>query len=850
MTATDKIKNILAIYSEKAESRMNSFGLAPRPLDEAEVKGLFDGLRQAAKDGEDIEGKLLEQTKKLLKDEVRRGSYPSSEAKAAELDKIIRADEVSVISKEEALDMLLDMNGGAADKYMAAYHGRDDIDLEKVGHRLENIFFISKEAFDELYKHAKGGSKRAAKVIENWANRNWEKYENFPNVITKFALKTGDYITTGHLSPSKHAGSRTDKPKHGLYIMEGRDDEPNFIKRAAEQKAKGGVCVVGGEGFGEGSSRKSATYSLLEVIGEPAAGEPEKKNGGVLIAKSIAPIFENSIIASGIIPLKANTDAIDEGDELEIKLDENTIFDKTKGISISFQALSEFTIKKLKAGGMNAYMAKKQLYERSKEAAKELGVSFKEEAKAQFDKAMPPQTLMQKIFTHNRLDGKPYTQTGESVELKIRGVFSQDTTGPMTFDEYLAMSGGPSFQSGFVIQSVCHTGECPTSEERDTQRYLQNFSRERGGIGLRVGEGVIHTIGNRFVLPTDVIVGGDSHTRSERGASFPAGSDIVAAAMKYGMLEINADEEVRVDIKGELSEGVTARDLASMTVLQAEKDGLGKGVYNGRVIEFSGMDGFNRDERYILTNSVAERSASAGLIPADDITIKSIEKDLKYLRLRYENGDRSSSLLNTIEAFEQYLSAPFKPHSDEGAKYAARLTIDLGDYKEPLLAKPHHPDNVAALSEVAGTKLDEVFIGSCVGGDIGSIRAAALLVEGKLVPEHIHFVVIPASEDIYRELSSDGTLKKLADAGAVIGVPGCGLCMGNKRRIGENAVALTTTTRNFKSRIGPASSQTYLGSAHVAALSALAGEIVGLDMYMQEYKQRIAGREEQIFSGV
>jgi len=445
----------------------------------------------------------------------------------------------------------------------------------------------------------------------------------------------------------------------------------------------------------------------------------------------------------------------------------------------------------------------------------------------------PPQTLAQKIVAYNRLDGKDTILPGETAQVKMRGAFSQDTTGPMTMDEYQSMAGG-DFGAEFVVQSLCHTGECPSSSERDTHKFLHDFVTERGGVCLQTGEGIIHTIGNRFVLPTDVIVGGDSHTRTPRGVSFPAASDIVAGVMKYGKQDLTMDESVKVKFTGRPPAGITARDLVSALVIYADKT-VGKDVYNGRIIEMEGLEFLSSDERYILTNAVAERSASAGVVPSDELTIETIKENLQYLKSR-PDADSSPSVKNTIKAIEEYLEAPVLFEADADAEYAAEIEIPLEELSEPLVAKPHHPDNVAPISEVQGEEIDEVYIGSCVGGDLKSIKEAAEVIDGHQIPQDVNVVVGPASRDIYEELIVDGTMAKLTHAGATVIMPGCGLCMGNKRRIGSGSTAFTTTTRNYQSRIGPSDSRTYLGSAQVAGCVAVLGHIPSKEEYFKLYK--------------
>ncbi len=824
-------------YIKKSDDRKKEHNLQARAITNEECEAFFTLLSDKS-----IDKNILENIKNIISNFVRRGSYDETNTKAKKLFDIING-ETSYISVDNAINLLLDMKGGASDIYSISLLGLnfDKNILEKITKKLSCIYLISQEAFDKAVSMSTN-NEYAKKLLSLWANESWENDNTFEMIRELKVIKVGDNISTDHLSPGKHASSRTDKPLHAKYLMEGRDDESDFLTRfkkiSDENKS---IAMVGGSNFGEGSSRKSATFNLLEIIGKKIEGEPDRKDGGILIAKTIAPIFENSLIASAIVPIKVDTTNINENDEIIIDFKKNIITNKTQNINIDFPSINDFAMRKIKSGGMNAYMSKKTLLSWAIEYAKKNDIKYKNiEVENNKDNIDKPQTITQKLFTLNRLDNKKYTEKKEIVEVKIRGVFSQDTTGPMTYDEYLSMSGGKSFQSDFVVQSLCHTCECPTTEDRNTQKYLQNFCASHGGVALKVGEGIIHTIANRFVLPTDIIVGGDSHTRSERGISFPAGSDIVAAAMKYGFLELSLDREIKVTLNGKLNKGITARDIVSMFVIDAEKQSKeGKDIYIGSIVEIDGVHDLSCDERYILTNAIAERSSTAAIIAADEKTIENIEKDYRYLKSRYNNGDKSKSLIKTIENFEKYLESKIIINSDKNAIYDGLINIELSDYKEPLIAKPHHPDNIATLSELTGTPIDEVFIGSCVGGDIQSIRNASILMKNKKIADNIQCIVTPSSADIYQSLLEDGTLAILHEAGAIIGIPGCGLCMGNKRRIGNNSNAFTTTTRNFHSRIGPESAKAYLGGSEIAALTAIEGSIVSLEKYMNEYDNKI-----------
>ncbi|MFW6022323.1 MAG: bifunctional aconitate hydratase 2/2-methylisocitrate dehydratase [Halanaerobiaceae bacterium] len=834
----EKLIELLNDYKDKAIRRKETYGLLPRPLSEEEVEVIIKGLTLDNLDEEIFEVFEEEQLDKLLirllSEEVRRGTFPSSYVKAEGLADFIRGEfESDYLSAEDALELLDEMKGGAASvefvKLLDEGYFTDEI--IKI---LKDTVLVNKDEFDKLGEMVEE-NEDVGELIKSWAEKEFADDWNLENEYKGISIKVGDNITTGHLSPSKNADSRTDQPLHAQFIMDGREDEADFMDRLAELKESGkDIFFVAGEALGEGSSRKSATYTMLQVLGDPVEGEPEKKQGGVVLAKSMAPIFKNSLIASGILPVLCDTDGIEEGDDLSVDMDkEKVIVNGDKEIEIKLPI--EYQLNKIAAGGMNYFDAGNELQKWAVEYCENNNIEYDIDDKTDSDEKREnlPQTLAQKIVGMNRLDEQDTILPGETAEVRIRGVFSQDTTGPMTIEEYQAMSGG-QFGAEFVVQSLCHTGECPSSEDRSKHIYMDEFITERGGVCLKPGEGIIHTIGNRFVLPTDVIVGGDSHTRTPRGLSFPAASDIVAGAMKYGKQTLTMDESVRVIFKGKPNKGITARDLVSTLVVYADKT-VGKAVYNGRIIEMEGVEYLDSDERYILTNAVAERSASAGTVPPDEKTLEAIKENLEYLKTR-NDADTSPSVKDTIKSIEEFLANPVLLKADEDADYAATIEIPLEEVTEPLVAKPHHPDNVAFLSEIAGIELDEVFVGSCVGGDIESIRAAARIVEGRTIPHDVNFVVSPASLDIYTQLAEDGSLARLTAAGATVIMPGCGLCMGNKRRIGPGETALTTTTRNYQSRIGPADSKTYLGSAHVAACAAILGRFPTVDEYFEMYK--------------
>ncbi|WP_408955059.1 bifunctional aconitate hydratase 2/2-methylisocitrate dehydratase [Natroniella sp. ANB-PHB2] len=829
---------VLEDYKKKALARKKDYDLPPRPLSTVEVEAIIAGLQLEGLDDEMFtifaEERLDQLLLRLLTEEVRRGTFPSSHIKAEGLADIVREEIVTdYLSQEKALELLAQMKGGAATGELINLL-EEEYFIDQITEILKDTVLINRAEFDKLVQLMIDND-TVVGIIKSWAEREFAVDWKLEDKYEGLSIKVGDNITTGHLSPSKNADSRTDHPLHAQFIMDGREDEADFLERLEKLKEEGqDIFFVAGAALGEGSSRKSATYTMLQVLGKPVDGEPEKKAGGVVIAKSFAPIFKNSLVASAILPLECDTDSITEGDRLELDLDnEKLTVNGEEELEIKLPI--KYNLNKIAAGGMNYFNAGNELQQWASDYCTEEGINFDQSklpAEAETEQERVPQTLAQKIVGFNRLDGKDTILPGETATVRVRGVFSQDTTGPMTLDEYQAMAG-EDFGAEFVVQSLCHTGECPSTEDRDRHQFIEDFVTKRGGVCLEPGEGIIHTIANRFVLPTDVIVGGDSHTRTPRGVSFPAASDIVAGAMKYGKQDLTMDESVRVVFTGQPKEGITARDLVSTLVVYAEKT-VGKDVYNGRIIEMEGVEFLDSDERYILTNAVAERSASAGVVVPDQKTIEAIEDNLEYLKSRVD-AETSPSVKETIASIEEFLADPLLLQPDEDAQYAATIEIPLDELEEPLVAKPHHPDNVAGLSEVGGVELDEIFIGSCVGGDLESIQAAARILEGKQVPQGVNFVVCPASRDIYNQLAQDGSLANLTAAGATITMPGCGLCMGNKRRIGSNVTALTTTTRNYQSRIGPADSKTYLGGAHVAAVAAILGKIPTVEEYFEYY---------------
>ncbi|MGM0500766.1 MAG: aconitase family protein, partial [Bacillota bacterium] len=569
-----KLENLLDClneYKKKAVERKNAYGLDPRPLEAAEVESLFAGLKV-----EDLENKtftIFEEERldqlilRLISEEVKRGTFPASHAKAEGLTEIIkeakiREEENPYLSSKEALKLLAEMKGGAATSRLIDLFAKE-IYRDQITEILKETVLVTKADFEKLKELAAENpyfKKKIDELMLSWVYRDFAEDWELESEYQGLSLRVGDNITTGHLSPSKNANSRTDQPRHAQFVMDGRDDEEDLWGRVNELKAEGeSVFFTAGKALGEGSSRKSATYTMQQLLGEPVKGEPEKKKGGVVVAKSFAPIFKESLVASGILPLEADTTEIKEGDSLKVDLEAKKLVVNDE-LELEIKLPINYKMKKIAAGGMTYFDAGNELQTMALAYCEENGIETGDiktpaEENVVEEDSKPPQTLAQKIVAYNRLDGKDTILPGETAQVKMRGAFSQDTTGPMTMDEYQSMAG-EDFGAEFVVQSLCHTGECPSSSERDNHKFLHDFVTERGGVCLQTGEGIIHTIGNRFVLPTDVIVGGDSHTRTPRGVSFPAASDIVAGVMKYGKQDLTMDESVKVKFTGRPPEGI------------------------------------------------------------------------------------------------------------------------------------------------------------------------------------------------------------------------------------------------------------------------------------------------------
>jgi aconitate hydratase 2 / 2-methylisocitrate dehydratase len=669
-------------------------------------------------------------------------------------------------------------------------------------------------------------------------------------------LKVTGETNTDDLSPAPDAWSRPDIPLHALAMLknprpgitpeeEGKRGPVKFIE---ELRARGNLVAYVGDVVGTGSSRKSGTNSVLWFTGEDIPYVPNKRFGGVCLGSKIAPIFYNTMEDAGALPIELDVSKMEMGDVVELRPYEGTAL-KNGEVIARFQVKSDVLFDEVRAGGRIPLIVGRGLT-----------------AKARESLGLPPSTLFR--LPHDPADtGKGYTlaqkmvgracglpkgkgvRPGTYCEPKMTSVGSQDTTGPMTRDELkdLACLG---FSSDLVMQSFCHTAAYPKPVDVKMHHELPQFISNRGGISLRPGDGIIHSWLNRMLLPDTVGTGGDSHTRFPIGISFPAGSGLVAFAAATGVMPLDMPESVLVRFKGKLQPGVTLRDLVNAIPLYAIKQGLltvakqgKKNIFSGRILEIEGLPDLKVEQAFELSDASAERSAAGCTVHLDKAPIiEFINSNIAMLKWMIANGYADARTINRrIKSMEAWLADPQLLKADADADYAAVIEIDLADIHEPILACPNDPDDVKTLSEVAGTRIDEVFIGSCMT-NIGHFRAASKLLEGKRdIP--VRLWMAPPTKMDARQLSEEGHYGVLGSAGARMEMPGCSLCMGNQAQVKEGATVLSTSTRNFPNRLGK-NSNVYLGSAELASICSKLGRIPTRQEYMSDMEVLTASSDK------
>ncbi len=819
---------MLEAYALHVEERANK-GIPPKPLDAGQVADLVELLKNPPPGREDS---LVE----LLTHRVPPGVDDAAYVKAAFLADIAKGAAVSPsIDPAGAVRLLGSMLGGYNIAPLVAL--LDDAELgESAAHQLKFTLLMF-DAFHDVEAKALAGNANARAVMQSWAEAEWfTRRPELPEAITLSVFKVVGETNTDDLSPAQDAWSRPDIPLHALAMLKNpREGIGNALQQVKELKAKGHPVAYVGDVVGTGSSRKSATNSVLWHMGSDIPFVPNKRQGGVVLGAKIAPIFFNTVEDSGALPVECNVDGMSMGDVITLKPYEGVIVNEAGDTIAEFSMKTDVLFDEVRAGGRIPLIIGRGLTERARTS---LGLGAADvfrrpTAPADSDKGY---TLAQKIV--GKACGVEGIRPGAYCEPRMSTVGSQDTTGPMTRDELkeLACLG---FSADLVMQSFCHTAAYPKPIDIDTQHTLPDFIRTRGGVSLRPGDGIIHSWLNRMLLPDQVGTGGDSHTRFPLGISFPAGSGLVAFGAALGVMPLDMPESVLVRFAGERQPGITLRDLVNAIPHAALQRGLltvakkgKKNVFSGRILEIEGLPELSVEQAFELSDASAERSAGGCTIKLGEDSVASyLRSNIVMLRWMITNGyGDPRTLERRARAMEDWLAAPELMSADKDAEYFEVFEIDMNAIREPLLACPNDPDDVKTLSEVSGTKIDEVFIGSCMT-NIGHFRAAGKLLEasGQVIPTRLW--VAPPTKMDRRELMEEGYYNIFAQAGARTEMPGCSLCMGNQARVAADSTVVSTSTRNFPNRLGQGAN-VYLASAELAAVAALMGRLPSAQEYM------------------
>lgn len=826
------------------KAKRAKLGIPPLALSKEQTQQVCEALKSAPTP------ELVE----LLATRVNPGVDDGAKVKAEFLNEIINHNlNCPLIDKSTAIKMLEPMLGGySVIVLIACLHSNDENIQSQAANVLKNTIFVH-DYFNDVAKLAKEGNKYAKSVLESWADASWFKSRpDIPEKIEAVVFKVPGETNTDDLSPAGDAFTRSDIPLHANAMLIKR--QPGSIEKIAELKKTGREVVYVGDVVGTGSSRKSATNSIQWHIGRDIPGIPNKKTGGVILGSIIAPIFFNTNEDSGALPILVNVDGLEMGDEITIYPLKGEIH--KNGSCIKTFELTPNTLKdEIKAGGRIPLIIARSLCNK---ARAELGMGaediFIKPAQPQSDESAG-YTLAQKMV--GRACGLEGVRAGMYVEPITATVGSQDTTGPMTRDEIKELAS-LGFSADFVLQSFCHTAAYPKPSDALTHKTLPDFMISRGGVSLRPGDGVIHSWLNRMVLPDTVGTGGDSHTRFPIGISFPAGSGLVAFAAVLGSMPLNMPESVLVRFSGKMQPGITLRDLVNAIPYYAIKKGLLTvekknkiNVFAGKILEIEGLPDLKVEQAFELSDASAERSAAACTVALNtEPVIEYLKSNIALIDAMVEAGYESKqTLLRRKEKMQKFLEKPELLKADKNAKYHTILEINLDEIKEPILACPNDPDDVATLSEILADpkrpkNIDEVFVGSCMT-NIGHYRALGAVLQGEgQVPARLW--IAPPTKMDEAELKSEGVYSQFGAAGARIEIPGCSLCMGNQARVRDNAVVFSTSTRNFDNRMGMGA-QVYLGSAELAAVCAMLGRLPSVDEYMKIVPAKLAGKESQIY---
>lgn len=843
---------VLEAY-RRHEAERAAQNIPPKPLSAEQVAGLV-ALLEKPPAGE--ESTLLD----LLENRVPPGVDEAAYVKAGFLSAVAKGEASNtLVSRERAIELLGSMLGGYNISTLVGLLD-DEAYAALAAEQLKHTLLMF-DAFHDVDDRAKSGNTHAQAVLQSWADGEWFTARDSVAESTKMVVfKVTGETNTDDLSPAPDAWSRPDIPLHALAMFKmARDgivpDQPGELgpmKKIEALKAKGLPIAFVGDVVGTGSSRKSATNSVLWYFGDDIPGVPNKRSGGVCIGSKVAPIFFNTMEDSGALVFEAPVDNMAMGDVIEVRPYDGKVLNEAGDVVSEFEFKSDVLLDEVQAGGRINLIIGRGLTTRAREALD-----------------LPPSDLFRKP-EEPRSSSKGYTlaqkmvgracglgegqgiRPGTYCEPHMTTVGSQDTTGPMTRDELqdLACLG---FSADLVMQSFCHTAAYPKPVDIETQHSLPDFIMTRGGVSLRPGDGIIHSWLNRMLLPDTVGTGGDSHTRFPMGISFPAGSGLVAFAAATGVMPLDMPESVLVRFTGTMQPGITLRDLVHAIPLYAIKRGLltvekkgKKNIFSGRILEIEGLNDLTVEQAFELSDASAERSAAGCTIKLSEDTVSEyLRSNVTMLRWMVSQGyGDKRTLERRAVKMEEWLAQPTLMEADKDAEYEEIIEINMDDILEPIVCAPNDPDDARTLSDVAGDKVDEVFIGSCMT-NIGHFRAA-----GKLLEQHggtisTRMWVVPPTRMDEHQLMEEGFYNIFGKSGARTEMPGCSLCMGNQARVADGSTVLSTSTRNFPNRLGNGAN-VYLTSSELASVGAILGRLPTREEYL-EFASKIDSMSDEIF---
>jgi aconitate hydratase 2 / 2-methylisocitrate dehydratase len=803
-------------------------GVPPLPLDAQQTADLCELLKNPPAGEAEF---LLT----LLRDRIPPGVDQAAYVKAGFLTAIAQGETTSpLLTAEMAVELLGTMMGGYNVRSLIDLLSHETATLAIAATQALKKTLLVYDAFHDLQELAEAGNPYAKQVLQSWAEAEWfTSRAPLAESITVTVFKVPGETNTDDLSPATHATTRPDIPLHAMAMLETR--LPGSLEAIAELKQKGYPVAYVGDVVGTGSSRKSAINSVLWHLGEDIPCVPNKRSGGFVIGGKIAPIFFNTAEDSGALPIECDVKPMETGDTITLYPYKGEITNASGETIATFTLKPDTILDEVRAGGRIPLLIGRTLTDKARVA---LGLPVSDlfvrpQIPADTGKGF---TLAQKMV--GKACGVVGVRPGTSCEPHMTTVGSQDTTGPMTRDELkeLACLG---FSADLVMQSFCHTAAYPKPVDLKTHAELPDFMNDRGGVSLHPGDGIIHSWLNRMLLPDTVGTGGDSHTRFPLGISFPAGSGLVAFAAALGVMPLDMPESILVRFKGELQPGITLRDIVNaipyvaiqqgkLTVAKENK----QNVFSGKIIEMEGLPDLKLEQAFELTDATAERSAAGCTIALSIETVSEyLSSNVALLKNMVARGyGDARTILRRVKQMEAWLANPQLLAADADAEYADIIEIDLNQITEPLVAAPNDPDNIKTLSEVAGDRVQEVFIGSCMT-NIGHYRAAAKVLEGQPALDQVRLWIAPPTRMDETQLRKEGVYSTFEAVKARTEVPGCSLCMGNQARVEDNTTVFSTSTRNFNNRMGKGA-QVYLGSAELAAACALLGKLPTVDEYM------------------